>query len=211
MNETSEETIEASDFHKHAEKVKALNTIETFNEILKNQVVLFLLDAVNYQESVIKVLKSLNYKKKTNGVYITLNKPSSSICKSFELENIDCNYLFFCDAVGKKLNERTLSFSPDGLSRLSIEITKLLASKKYDFILFDTVDAFLMYNKKESLEKFFVNVVYISREYDAKCILIGIKEALEEYKLHVAIERVSDRTLDLSTYHNKFDETFLRF
>jgi len=91
------------------------------------------------------------------------------------------------------------------------EIKKLLDSDKFDFIIFDTIDTFLIYNDKTTVYKFFRSIVNDFREKGKYCIFIGIKEALLEHMLHVSIETISDEVVDLvESSTEKFEKTFLK-
>ena len=183
-------------------------------KIMDQEVILILVDAVHYQPIILKILDKLVVKNKMRGIYVALNKPYKTVTKNFDEHGIDKDKFFFLDTLTKDLKkEKNAKFvAPERLSAISIEITKQLKSGKYDFVLFDTIDTFLVYNKREYLERFFTSLVSTLRGLNKKCIMVGIKEALVEHKLHVSIERISDEVIDLvpTTAAGKFDETFLK-
>lgn len=180
---------------------------------MDQDVFLILVDAANYQPIILKILDKLVVKNKMKGIYVTMNKPYKTLIKTYTSHGINKDKLFFLDSLTKsiKKEKNALYVAPERLSAISIAISKLLKAGKYDFVLFDTIDTFSVYNKREYLERFFTSLVSTIRGLNKKCIMVGIKEALVEHKLHVSIERISDEVMDFvpTTGANKFDEAFL--
>ena len=187
---------------------------KNIDKAVKNDVSLFLVDAVTYQQVILKILNELVVKGNMRGVYVTLNKPYKTMTKLFNSHSIDTKKLFFLDTLTKNIKkEKNAEYvAPVNLSLVSIIITKKLKEAKYDFVLFDTIDAFLVYNKREHLERFFTSLIGKLRSLNKKSIMIGIKESLVEHKMHVSIERISDEVIDLvpTTAAEKFDNTFIK-
>jgi len=180
---------------------------------LDKEVSLFLVDAARYQSVIVNILKIMVTKKKLKGLYIALNKPHKTLMESLGAEGIDTNKLFFFDGVSKETQKESnvTRVAPGNLSGVSIKIKKKF-KEDYAFIIFDTVDSFLSYNKKESLEKFFISLISTLRDLNKKAILIGVKDTLVEHKLHIPLEKVSDEIIDLApmTAAEKFEDTFSR-
>jgi|SRR3989338_8959820 len=168
---------------------------------LDEDVSLFLVDALKYQDVIVNILKKLKQKK---GVYVALNKPSKKLKKLFSSKN-----LFFLDAVGKEKEKDVDLLTPQNLSEISIKIKK--KSKDYDFVLFDTIDSFLTYNKKQYVERFLTDIVGYIRDNNKKAVLIGIKQELIKHDLLNSVERISDEVVDLGASASKaFEETFAK-
>jgi archaellum biogenesis ATPase FlaH len=182
-----------------------------FSKALEQDVSLILVDATTYQSVIVKLLKELIIKKKMKGIYIALNKPYTTLTKFFKGNGIDPANLFFIDTLTAGDKNNKVYVQAENLSGMGIRIGNILKKENPGFILFDTVDTFMVYNKKSSLEKFFTNLITNFRTNEKKCIMIGIKEALLEHMLHISMERLSDQTIDLvPSSADRFDKTFLK-
>jgi archaellum biogenesis ATPase FlaH len=182
-------------------------------KVLEQDVSLILVDARSYQKIILKVLAELVTKKKMKGIYVGLNKPYKSLRKFFSANKIDTRQLFFIDTLSEESNkeENAAYAKAENLNEISVKINQAMKKSNSHFILFDTIDTFLVYNQKTSLERFFSSLVSNLRNMNKKCVMIGIKEALLEHMLHVSMERLSDGTVDLvPNATDKFEKTFLK-
>jgi len=167
---------------------------------LENQVSLFLVDALTYQEVIKDILNKL---KKKKGIYVALNKPFKTLISLYNQTN-----LFYFDTVAKGQKDSHVEYiASQDLSGMSIKIKKKI--KDFDFVIFDTIDALLTYNKKESVERFLTNLIGYIRNYNKKVILIGIKAELVKHDLIDSMERISDGVVNLAKSDN-FEKTFMK-
>jgi archaellum biogenesis ATPase FlaH len=192
---------------------KEKSKIKEVKQVLDNDISLLLLDANSYQKVTIKILKELVNKKNMTGIYVALNKPYKTLVKFFKANGVKTEKIFFFDTISKGLKgDKNVKFMhPEDLTGLYEEIDSRY--KEIDFVLFDTVDTFLMYNKKTAIERFFTSIVGSVRNHGKKCVMFGMKEALLEQMLHVSMERISDDVLDYAptiSASEKFEKTFLK-
>jgi archaellum biogenesis ATPase FlaH len=182
-----------------------------FSKTLEEDVSLILVDATTYQSVIVKILKELIGKKKMNGIYIALNKPYKTLTKFLNGKGVDSQKLSFIDTLTEGDEKNKVYVQAENLSGMGIKIAQIMKKENPGFIIFDTVDTFMVYNKKSSLEKFFTSLITKLRNSEKKCIMIGIKEALLEHMLHISMERLSDQTVDLvPSPSDRFDKTFLK-
>jgi len=107
----------------------------------------------NYNETIKNVINQLINKNNLKGIYVTLNKPHSSLTKAFKTSN-----LFFIDAVSnlqKGCAKTCLHVNGlQSLTDLSIAITQLVSNKKFDLIFIDSISTLLAYNDNDMVERF---------------------------------------------------------
>lgn len=112
-------------------------------------------DPVNYYiiEHLIKNLKS-------NGIYITINKPCSSINSDLKKRDINLKNLYYIDLISKnnKINKRahlcTLLKGPGSLTELSILFNDIANTGVYHFVFLDSISDLLRYNDDRVIRNF---------------------------------------------------------
>ncbi|MBI2564690.1 hypothetical protein HYV79_01735 [Candidatus Woesearchaeota archaeon] len=133
--------------------------LKELKDIDSKKVYEILTDA-NYYHTVIFVLlehfiNNLGFK----GVYVSLNTPCSTLHEQLKERKINLSNLHFIDCVSKQFenpnSNLSVSFSnPQSLTDLSLAISSALNTKKFDFLLFDSVSTFLIYNDVNTTGKF---------------------------------------------------------
>lgn len=125
-----------------------------------DQIVLLIIPNELYSEQVTDISKQLadNYK---NICYVSLNKLYNVLLRSFEDNKIDIDRFFFIDTITKTTipsvaatGQCTYISSPSALTELSINITKVLNTGKFDVILFDSLSTLLIYNEGSVITRF---------------------------------------------------------
>jgi len=134
--------------------------MNNITKALEDDVVLFLTDAIAYQKIIKQTLTNLQKKK---GIYVAVNKPAMKLKKTLP------NNIMFIDTTAQSKDTTNIMYcAPENLSGISIKIKKQL--KKYDFVLFDTIDAFLTYNKKGPVERFLTSIINHISNQEKKAI-----------------------------------------
>ena len=129
----------------------ALRQLESKNLLLLS------VDADSYREVQPLVVDFLTTKSKI--IYITFTKPFFEIQALLE-QKAARHKFYLIDAISKKTKKENMDgdcyclFDPQSLTELSILLGDLMIIKKYEFIFFDTLSAFLIYNDRETAERF---------------------------------------------------------
>lgn len=136
----------------------------------------------DYQLTNMIILEILIKKLRLTGIYVTLNKPHLTISASLKDRNIDTSKLYFIDATGKQTGKRAkaanCSFirSPESLTELSLAMTALANTGKFDFLFFDSLSTLLMYNDLETTGRFVHYMVSKIRNLNLRGIMISVVE-----------------------------------
>jgi archaellum biogenesis ATPase FlaH len=169
------------------------------NEANKGEALLFLINPEQY--SIARAL-FLELMSKNNLIYITLNKPADFLINSAEKEKISLQKTHFIDMISainlEKENTEKISFlnSPNSLSESLIELDKVLEKKFADFIAFDSISTLLVYNEKNSVEKFLHTLASKINQRNSIGILLFVES--EEYREPIqTIEQFCDKVIKL--------------
>ena len=104
-------------------------------------------------------IRKLNKK----GIYVTLNKPYNNLSESLKKRSIDSSSLYFIDGTSKTGSEGKVTSgkenytyinNPESLTELSLVITNMSNTGKYQFLFFDSITTLLVYNSATATEKF---------------------------------------------------------
>jgi len=138
------------------------------------------------------------------GIYITLNKPASTIIGLLEQMNLDANKIFFIDLISqkpknpedRKKNVLYLN-SPHALTELSIAISELVASmgdaEKY--VIFDSISSLLIYHSPEQVAKFTHFLASKLRGWEVKTVLMILGDDASR-KLIAQLSQFVDNVVD---------------
>ncbi|PIN84864.1 MAG: hypothetical protein COV47_05195 [Candidatus Diapherotrites archaeon CG11_big_fil_rev_8_21_14_0_20_37_9] len=141
----------------------------------------------DYPNPEFDILKDLANAKGLSGVYLTVNKPYSSLKKNFVKGKINFDNLYFVDLVSRrvlkgkedKLADCTFIDSPSSLTTAAIAFVQAIkmpqskSKEKKVFIMADSLNTFMIYNKANVVKRFFHFLILKSRELGCKCILLS--------------------------------------
>jgi len=161
---------------------------------LKEFVALATVSAKNYQKTNVDLIKHLTKDKKIPGVYVTLNRPFSSVRKLLEKGGVDTEMIIFLDGViktagGKITKEKNCVFigSLENLSDFSLAMDQAVRALpgKDKFLFFDSLSTLLLYNSAETVARFIHFLAGKMRVWKVKGILISLerqedKDLIEE-------------------------------
>jgi hypothetical protein len=124
---------------------------------LEKPVVLVSVSPLRYQEALLDTLRYFSQRFGT-GLYITLNKPTSTLIQYFAKVGVQAQ-LVFLDSITNIPEQETETCCFLGrmreLSEISMGVSKMVSGKKeIRFILFDSVSTLLIYNDPKSVVRF---------------------------------------------------------
>lgn len=138
-----------------------------------NKVVLFIVEAKDYQKAGMEIVKTIIMLNKFSGIYITTGRPHAVIAELMKKAGIDTTRVFFIDCVtrmylapkgivlgkpGMEMTESCLYLtSPSNLTELGVALSQALAeikSPQNKFIFVDSLSMLLLYNDESTVIKF---------------------------------------------------------
>ena len=152
---------------------------------LKEYIALATINAKEYQEINLKIIKHFTEAENIPGVYVTLSKPYGTIAKIFKSKGIDTRLIIFIDAVteisGKELQktENCLFIgSPEKLSDISVAMDQAVRSLPSEkrFVFFDSLSILLMYNSAETVARFIHFLAGKMRIWKVMGIIVSLKK-----------------------------------
>ena len=168
---------------------------KTLEKIKKEkEIYIFITKNKNYVHFNAQVLRYLIKKLKLIGIYVTLTTPHSTLLSHLKKENVNTSKIFFIDGTSSQeglkvtASNCTCIQSPNSLTELSLVITELANTGKFDFLFFDSISTLLVYNDLSTTQKF---TQYIIGKLKAKSMCGGIILAVEDEKTKQIIPTLS--------------------
>jgi len=160
---------------------------EIIHELKKmdNSVILATVSAKDYQYMNIKLIHCLTRDIGIPGVYVTLNKPFTTLKQLFKKTKIDTRLIVFIDAitktVGGKINKTKECLyigTPDNLSDISLAMDQAVTSlpEGDKFLFFDSLNTLLIYNDIRTVARFIHFLAGKMRVWKVKGIIISLQK-----------------------------------
>ncbi|PIN86416.1 hypothetical protein COV19_05020 [Candidatus Woesearchaeota archaeon CG10_big_fil_rev_8_21_14_0_10_44_13] len=152
---------------------------------LKEYVVLATVDAKNYQETNLALVKHLTEEENIPGVYVTLNKPYKTMDSLFKRSGIDTGMMIFIDAVTKtsggdieKTDKCLFIGNPENLSDISVAMDQAVMAllSKEKFVFFDSLNTLLLFNSLSTVARFVHFLAGKMRLWAVKGIIISLEK-----------------------------------
>lgn len=172
---------------------------------LKEYIALATVDAKNYQETNIKIIKHLTQHDNIPGVYVTLNKPFSTLLSLFEKKGVDTRLIIFIDAVTKisggeleKKDNCLFIGNPENLSDISVAMDQAVRAirGKEKFLFFDSLSTLLVYNKATTVARFIHFLASKMRAWQVKGIIISLRKESDQELIN-ELSQIVDVLIDL--------------
>ncbi len=172
---------------------------------LDSYVVLLLVDLKSYQRTAIDAIKYLSKEESLPGVYVSVNRPYSSVRTTLLNEKIDVDTMIFIDAITKVSSGDTEKSSsciyldgPENLTDFSISITEALSALKFKdkFLFFDSINTLLIYNDAESVSRFFHFLTSRIRQWQVKGLIVALDKKTDKGIIS-QISQFCDKVIDL--------------
>lgn len=177
-----------------------MNISNRFKGLAEDFIVSVIVPSNNYEKVNMHILDNFINKKKTHGIYITINRPYKSILKLMKDKKINTKNISFIDCISKEIAKPRKNTncifvkSPGNLTEIAIALDKLFTHTKHGFILFDSLDTLLLYNSLEGVTRFVHFITGKMRIYGINGILLGLDEKTDK-ELMSGITHFTDRTI----------------
>ncbi len=164
-------------------------------ELEKNQIVVINVSGQEYQDKVVDISKTLVKDGKV--IYVSVNKPYSSLKGLFEKEKVSPENFFFVDVVtenaGLPKEGENVKFvsAPTALTELSIVISELAKNKEFYCLFFDST--LTVYNDSLIVTKFVHNLTSKLRTLGTKAVFVimkGERETALEQDINMFVDDV---------------------
>jgi len=156
-------------------------------KIRDGNVVLIIIPADKLIETNTKILKRYITGKKNDVVYVTVNKPFSTLIAHFQKEKIDTSKIFIIDAISPhevRAQNAVFIKSPKELTNISITTTSTLEKlKKAKILIFDSISTLMVYNKFEVVKEFIHFISNKMKELKVTFVMTCIKEMTDKKTL----------------------------
>jgi archaellum biogenesis ATPase FlaH len=117
-------------------------------------------------------------------LYITFNQSASKIISELSAKGIDATKVFVIDMVSKDKGyeissaENISDFdSPTQLTDLLLALEEKMSSKEKPSLMFDSISTLLVYNDKESAQKFLHSLVAKVHKADSRIVLLASNDS----------------------------------
>ncbi len=172
---------------------------------MDSYVILLLVNLNNYQKASLEALRYLSREMNLPGVYVSVNKPYSSLRTSLIKEKIDVDTMIFIDAITKisggeiDRSESCLYLEgPENLTDFSISITEAVSALNVrdKFLFFDSINTLLIYNEAEPVSRFFHFLSSRMRQWGVKGLILALDKRTDKGIIS-QISQFCDKVIDM--------------
>ena len=173
---------------------------------LKDYIALVLVDAENYQKKSVELIKEFTEKENIPGVYVTLNKPFSTMQRILEDAGVDTRKIIFIDSITKTAGGRITKThnclfigSPDNLNDIALALDQAVKSVPSEdkFVFFDSLSTLLLYNKSGTVGRFSHFLTGKMRIWKVKGIIISLEKESDPVLIN-ELTQFCDKVIDFS-------------
>ncbi|MBN1793043.1 hypothetical protein JW826_05155 [Candidatus Woesearchaeota archaeon] len=176
-----------------------MDRVNLAEELKRNKSILIVIPTQEYSMAIMDLSLQLsnNYSRLA---YISMNKMITPLKRSFEDNDIDVKKFFFIDAITKTAipnppSDPNVAFipAPNDLTKLSIQITKVLQTFDPDCIIFDSLSTLLIYEDNTITSQFMHSLVNKINAFGIRAVftcLNGDKEMQLVRDLSLVVDKV---------------------
>lgn len=157
--------------------------------------VLYILKPMEYLSKVIEIVKQVSSDHFV--IYVTTNKPYSSLKNIFSSNKINTNKIFFIDCVSKSVgkadsNENVVLLdSPANLTNLSIAIVESIKNIQGKKILFlDSLSTLALFNDSKVLERFSHYLINQMELFNSETAILTLETDMDKNILNMVSSMV---------------------
>ncbi|MFH1788926.1 MAG: hypothetical protein ABH834_06070 [Candidatus Altiarchaeota archaeon] len=167
----------------------------------EGEIIVLLIPDEDYTRRVMEITKDLT-RISTRLCYISLNLPYRSLLKHFDEKHIDPSKFYFIDAITQTAemikNQPTCEYvsSPGALTELSLAISNILETQKFDYLIFDSLSTLLVYESPLIVTKFIHSLMAKIRVVGTKAIFTCLKQDYDSVLLK-DINMFADKILNI--------------
>ncbi|MDY6769678.1 MAG: ATPase domain-containing protein, partial [Candidatus Nanohaloarchaea archaeon] len=166
-----------------------MSVADQLEELEEGEIALVVVDSDSYVQTNMDIVQHLIEDEDMPGVYITINKPYSTMKEVFAEHGIDTSTVFFVDAIsretgGEVVDEDNVLFmdSPEDLTGLSIVISNAVESMPDSrfFIFLDSLTTLSIYNETDTISQFAHFLTGKMRNWNVAGVIMSLEEEVDE-------------------------------
>jgi len=181
-----------------------------------NKVVLFIASPKKYMKVNLQILKITTKENKFSGIYITVNRPFSTLMDIMEKHGIDTEKIFFIDCITKMIPapkgislvpqkkfevKKNCIFipSPARLTEIGLALSEALAgmkNPKNKFLYLDSLSTLSIYNDLTTIAKFVHFLTTRVRLFGVVGLIMCVEKKMDD-KLFNILSEVCDITIEV--------------
>lgn len=165
-----------------------------------DSIVLLLPGEKSYDSALLSLLTILT-RQNLSIIYVTLNKPASTLARFFQKEKISIENIHFVDCVTSLVqpdvqgNERVLYVNPNNLTGVSIAVNEFMdALPRPTAVVFDSLATLLVYNSLPEVQRFSIYLINKIRLSQMRGFLLSVEAEMNPELLR-ALSKVCDKTI----------------
>ena len=178
---------------------------DAFHDMEGEHIYLFTVNAKEYLNTNIAILKEVVKRDDAAGIYVTLNRPYASLTKILQRNDVNTDRIFFIDGTTKIIGETKKAEnvfyveSPQNLTALSVTITEAVEAlpSKNKFLILDALTTLTIYNSTATVSRFLHFLTNRMRILKLDGILLSIEKELNPV-IAEQLEQFIDKVIDLS-------------
>jgi len=173
----------------------------------EGQIIVLLIPDEEYSRRILKITKEIA-NVCDNLCYVSLNLPYAPLINNFKKEGIDISKFYVIDGItqtaeiAKNRDGVEYVSSPGALTELSLAISHLLETRKFEYIIFDSLSTLLVYEASPTVTKFVHSLMAKIRVVGCKAIFTCLKQDSSSVLLK-DVNMFSDRILDAEYWGRK--------
>lgn len=175
-----------------------------FSDLKKGEVVLLVVSAEKYLAVSMDVLKHYCNNEKSSCVYVTVNRPYSTLMNLIKKNGINAEKLFVIDAITpksaqtKSADNAIFIGNPKGLTDISISASAAVKSLHdgNKMLFFDSLSTLLIYNDEGSVTKFAHFLINKMKEWSISGVIISLEKETDA-KLFSQLSQFVDKVIEV--------------
>jgi len=154
-----------------------------------NSITLMKTSSETYQATNLAIVDALVNDHELPGIYVTVNKPYTTITRLLEENDIDPGRVFFIDAISKDMDtdredaDNVIFIeSPQRLTDISIVMTDAVQgmNDRERFVFFDSMSILTIYNDSKTVTKFAHYLTGKMRKWNVAGVIISVEDEMND-------------------------------
>ncbi len=180
-----------------------MSVADEIADLEEGEIALVVVEAEDYVETNMDILHHLIEDEGLPGVYVTINKPYTTMEEVFADHSVSTDSVFFVDAITEETGGDTVDRdnvlymdAPDDLTGLSIVVSRAMEEmpEGNKFLFLDSLTTLTIYNTAETVSQFAHFLTGKMRNWDVAGVIISLEEEVDE-ELIAQIGQFCDKTI----------------
>jgi len=136
-----------------------------------------------------EVIKHLT--KRGNCIYMAIAKPAARLVEALEEQKINTKNIGFIDCSGIPIKDEKKVIavpSPSALTEISIALTKMTDSGKYNSLYVDSISSLLIYNSQNKVERFIQYIINKASNMGLRIIILAVNDEKSKEVINLLIQ-----------------------